>query len=142
MYRSINRSLLSVARHEPCKALFPIRGDLSGSEWRMRILWTIVIFVVAPAAHAQTPYDGIWKVTIRTSAGSCEPTANNAVTVTDGRGSGPPNVSGTVGRTGNVRASIGAAYASGQLDAAAGASKWSGASGGVPCSGRWEASKQ
>ena len=111
----------------------------------MRVLWTIALFgdlMAYASANAQTPYDGIWNVTIQTKAGSCDPTANYAVTVMDGKVSGPANVSGTVGHSGNVRVSIGAAYANGQLDGSAGSGKWNGASGGVPCSGRWEALKQ
>jgi hypothetical protein len=64
--------------------------------------------------------DGTWNVAIQTKAGSCDPTANYTVTVTEGKVSGPANVSGTVGPSGNVRVSIGAAYASGQLEAAGG----------------------
>jgi hypothetical protein len=94
----------------------------------------------ASAAAAQ--FDGVWDVTIRTIAGSWEPTAHYAVTVTEGKVFGPENVSGTVGRSGNVRVSIGAAYANGQLDGNTGSGKWNGASGAVPCSGRWQASKQ
>jgi hypothetical protein len=110
----------------------------------MRVLCSIAIFgcFAATTAYAQTPYDGMWNVTIQTRAGSCEPTAHYAVTITDGKVSGPANVSGTVGRSGNVRVSIGEAYANGQLETNTGAGKWNGASGGVPCSGRWEASKQ
>jgi hypothetical protein len=111
----------------------------------MRLLWMIAYlgWLVAPAfAHAQTPYDGIWSVTVQTKAGSCDPTANYALTVAEGRVSGPANVSGTVSRSGNVRVSIGGAYANGQLEGSVGSGRWSGASGGVPCSGRWQASKQ
>ena len=111
----------------------------------MRLLWMIAYlgWLVAPAiANAQTPYDGIWSVTVQTKAGSCDPTANYALTVADGRVSGPANISGTVSRSGNVKVSIGGAYANGQLEGSAGSGKWSGASGGVPCSGRWQASKQ
>ena len=79
---------------------------------------------------------------IQIKAGSCDPTANYTLTVTEGKVSGPANVSGTVGPSGNVRVSIGAAYASGQLEGSKGAGKWNAASSGVPCSGRWEASKQ
>ena len=107
--------------------------------------WTITVFcclAAASAANARTPYDGVWNVTIQTSAGSCDRTTQYAVTVVDGKVSGPQNVSGTVGRSGNVRVSIGAAYANGQLDGRTGSGKWNGASGGVPCSGRWAASKQ
>ena len=48
--------------------------------------------------------------------GSCEPTAHYAITVLDGKISGLANVSGTVSQSGNVRVSIGAAYANGQLE--------------------------
>jgi hypothetical protein len=97
---------------------------------------------ISSAARGQSLYDGIWNVTIRTTAGSCEPTARYAVAVADGKISGPQNVSGTVGRSGNVRVSLGPANANGQLDGNTGSGKWNGASGGVPCSGRWEASRQ
>jgi hypothetical protein len=111
----------------------------------MRVLWKIVMvgcLTASASASAQTPYDGTWNVTTRTRTGSCEPSAHYALTVVDGKVSGPENVSGTVSRSGNVRVSIGAAYANGQLGGSAGYGKWNAASGGAPCSGRWEASKQ
>jgi hypothetical protein len=97
----------------------------------------------AASAMAQSPYDGLWNVTIVTKTGSCEPSARYPLTVTDGKVSAPgQDVSGKVGPEGNVRVSIGAAYANGQLSGNTGSGKWNGASGGVPCSGRWEASRQ
>ena len=108
-------------------------------------LWTLLMIAcltVPSVAEAQTPYDGVWNVTIQTNAGSCEPTARYSVTITDGKISGPQDASGTVGHAGNVRVSIGAAYANGQLEGNSGSGKWNGASGGVPCSGRWAASRQ
>ena len=99
-------------------------------------------FAVAPAL-ADSPYDGLWNVTIVTKSGNCEPTARYPLTVSDGKVTAPgADVSGKVGREGNVRVSIGAAYANGQLSGNTGSGKWNGASGGVPCSGRWEASRQ
>src|SRR5882757_4305844 len=96
----------------------------------------------APAA-AQTPYDGLWSVTIVTKTGGCEPTASSTLTVADGKVSGAgAAVSGSIGREGLVRVSINGAYANGQLSGNAGSGKWNGASAGVPCSGRWEASRQ
>jgi hypothetical protein len=96
----------------------------------------------APAA-AQTPYDGLWNVTIVTKAGSCEPSTRSTLTVADGKVSGAgADVSGSIGREGLVRVSIGGAYANGQLSGNAGSGRWNGASAGVPCSGRWEASRQ
>ncbi len=94
-------------------------------------------------ATAQTPYDGLWNVTIVTKSGSCEPTARSTLTVADGKVSAPgAAVSGSIGREGLVRVSINGAYANGQLSGNAGSGKWNGASAGVPCSGRWEASRQ
>jgi hypothetical protein len=116
--------------------------------FRMRPLLAASLVVGALTASsatsfAQTPYDGLWNVTIITSSGSCEPTSRYPLTVSDGRISAPgSDVNGKVGREGLVRVSIGAAYANGQLNGNTGSGKWNGASGGVPCSGRWEASRQ
>jgi hypothetical protein len=98
---------------------------------------------VATPAFADNPYDGLWHVTIVTKSGSCEPTASSTLTVSDGRISASgANVSGSIGREGLVRVSINGAYANGQLNGNAGSGKWNGASAGIPCSGRWEASRQ
>ena len=96
----------------------------------------------APATAAQ-PYDGLWQVTVVTKTGSCDARTASTVTVVDGKvtGSGAP-VSGTVSSGGLVRVSINGAYANGQLSGKTGSGKWNGASAGVPCSGRWEASRQ
>jgi hypothetical protein len=99
--------------------------------------------LVAGPAAAQTPYDGLWQVTFVTKTGSCEASTRYPVTVADGKVSaaGAP-VSGTVANSGVVRVSISGAFANGQLSGSAGSGKWNGASGGIPCSGRWEASRQ
>jgi len=98
--------------------------------------------VTAPA-FAESPYDGLWHVTIMTKSGSCEPTASSTLTVTDGKISAAgQNVTGSIGREGLVRVSINGAYANGQLNGNAGSGKWNGASAGIPCSGPWEASRQ
>ena len=98
--------------------------------------------VTAPAV-AQSPYDGLWQVTVVTKTGSCDAQTSSTLTVTDGKISAPgADVSGSVGREGLVRVSIHGAYANGQLSGNAGSGKWNGASAGVPCSGRWEASRQ
>src|SRR6267143_394708 len=112
------------------------------------VLWALVITSATAAlsatpAAAQTPYDGLWNVTIVTKAGSCEPSTRSTLTVADGKVSAAgADVSGSIGREGLVRVSIGGAYANGQLSGNAGSGKWNGASAGVPCSGRWEASRQ
>src|SRR5882757_795016 len=92
-----------------------------------------VALTAAPAA-AQTPYDGLWNVTIVTKAGACEPSTRSTLTVAD--------VTGSIGREGMFRVSIGGAFANGQLSGNAGSGRWNGASAGMPCSGRWEASRQ
>jgi len=100
------------------------------------------VLATLPASAAE-PYDGLWNVTIVTKSGTCEPTARYPLTVSEGRITAPgADVSGKVGREGLVKVSIGAAYANGQLSGNTGSGKWNGASGGVPCSGRWEASRQ
>ena len=112
-----------------------------------RICTAIFVFAAATAASvpalAQQPYDGTWSVTIVTKSGSCEPTASSTLTVTEGKISAAgANVSGSIGREGLVRVSINGAYANGQLSGNAGSGKWNGASAGIPCSGRWEASRR
>jgi type 1 fimbria pilin len=104
---------------------------------------SLLLTAASAPALAQSPYDGIWSVTIVTKSGSCEPTASSTLTVTDGKISAAgANVSGSIGREGLVRVSINGAYANGQLSGNAGSGKWNGASGGIPCSGRWEAARQ
>jgi hypothetical protein len=99
--------------------------------------------LAAVPAIAQTPYDGLWNVTIVTKSGSCEPSARSTLTVADGKVSAAgADVSGSIGREGIVRVSIGGAYANGHLSGNAGSGKWNGASAGVPCSGHWQASRQ
>ena len=112
---------------------------------RIRPLVFATLFTVAAAvpAVAAQPYDGQWNVTVVTKSGSCEPSTSSTLTITDGRVSAPgAAVSGTIGREGLVRVSINGAYANGQLSGNSGSGKWNGASAGVPCSGRWEASRQ
>jgi hypothetical protein len=103
----------------------------------------VAVGLAAVPASAQTPYDGLWNVTIVTKSGSCEPSTSSTLVVTDGKISAPgADITGSIGREGVVRVSIGGAYANGQLSGNAGSGKWNGASAGVPCSGRWEASRQ
>jgi type 1 fimbria pilin len=96
----------------------------------------------APASAADKSYDGLWNVTVVTKSGSCEPTTSSMLTVSDGKVSAGGAPAGSVGREGLVRVSINGAYANGQLNGKTGSGKWNGASAGVPCSGRWEASRQ
>jgi outer membrane receptor protein involved in Fe transport len=99
--------------------------------------------LAAVPAVAQQPYDGLWQVTVVTKNGSCDAQTTSTLTVSEGKvtASGAP-ISGTVGSGGLVRVSINGANANGQLSGNSGSGKWNGASAGVPCSGRWEASRQ
>ena len=104
---------------------------------------SILAGAAAVPAYAQSPYDGLWHVTIVTRTGSCEPTASSTLMVTDGKISATgADVTGSIGSEGLVRVSINGAYANGQLSGNSGSGKWNGASAGIPCSGRWEASRQ
>jgi type 1 fimbria pilin len=106
-------------------------------------LASLLAGAAAAPALAQSPYDGLWQVTIVTNAGNCEPTASSTLTVTDGKISATgANVSGSIGHEGLVKVSINGAYANGQLSGNSGSGKWNGASAGIPCSGRWQASRQ
>ena len=91
---------------------------------------------------AENAYDGLWNVTVVTKSGNCQPSTSSTLTVADGKVSAGGAISGSVGREGLVRVSINGAYANGQLSGKTGSGKWNGASAGVPCSGRWEASRQ
>jgi hypothetical protein len=103
----------------------------------------LTITLTAAPTLAQTPYDGLWNVTVVTKSGSCEPQTRSTLTITDGKVSAAgADVTGSIGREGLVRVSIGGAYANGQLSGNAGSGKWNGASAGIPCSGRREASRQ
>src|SRR5512141_2085708 len=94
-------------------------------------------------AMAQPPYDGLWSVTVVTKSGTCEPQTRSTLTISDGKVSAAgADVTGSIGREGVVRVSIGGAYANGQLSGNSGSGRWNGASAGIPCSGRWEASRQ
>ena len=106
-------------------------------------LLTAAAGLAAAQASANHPYDGSWSVTVMTKNGSCEPSTRSTLTVTEGRVSAAgAAISGTIGREGLVRVSINGAYANGQLSGNSGSGKWNGASAGVACSGRWEASRQ
>ncbi len=96
----------------------------------------------AAPALARTDYDGVWNVTVVTRTGSCQPTTSYPLIVTDGSVSGAADLSGSVGRNGVVRASLRGAFANGQLHGNAGSGRWNSASAGIPCSGRWMATKQ
>ena len=133
---------LDITRIHPNRGSIFMRHNRIASVFISSFLVVSAGLSAAPAA-AQTPYDGLWSVTVVTKSGSCEPSSRSTLTVMDGKISAPgADVTGSVGREGLVRVSIHGAYANGQLSGNAGSGKWNGASAGVPCSGRWGASRQ
>jgi len=104
---------------------------------------------IALAGHskAAASHDGLWRVTIITQAGDCDPAYSYQVKVAGGRvsyaGDGSFEISGSVGEAGSVNVSIARgdqqASASGKLDGNSGAGQWHGKSASTACSGRWEA---
>ena len=117
----------------------------------------VAIAVAVPAAaDAKTArraaatgggYDGIWNVLIITQAGGCDPAYSYTLQVAGGRISsrGPADISGSVGRGGDVavRVSAGGSVATGtgRLGAGSGAGRWSGRGSVGVCSGRWQATR-
>src|SRR5258708_25656173 len=72
--------------------------------------------LTASPASAQSPYDGLWNVTVVTKSGNCEPSSSSTLTVSDGKISAAgADVHSSIGREGLVRVTIRGAYANGQL---------------------------
>jgi len=72
-------------------------------------LWMIAaVCFVAPAsvAHARSAYDGSWDLAFVTQAGTCDPTYNFTVNVSDGivDSSQPSKIQGYVAKSGSVHA--------------------------------------
>jgi hypothetical protein len=135
------------ARNESTRAIARLRHVIEKQRKRVRralpiLLMLSAMTLLAVPAFAQTDYDGAWNVTVITRTGSCQPTTSYPLVVTDGNVSGAADLSGSVGRNGMVRASLGGAHANGQLSGNAGSGRWNSASAGMPCSGRWTATRR
>jgi hypothetical protein len=113
-------------------------------------LWmTAAICFVAPAAAAQarSAYDGSWDLAFVTQSGSCDPSYNFAVNISDGVVTHPNLVRfrGYVARSGSVHASVTVqdkfASGTGRLFATSGRGRWSGRTGSTQCSGYWTAQR-
>ena len=113
-------------------------------------LWMIAAAcVIAPAsvAHARSAYDGSWDLAFVTQRGTCDPTYNFTVNISNGVVTEPNLVRfrGYVAKSGAVRASVTVQdkYASGvgKLSAATGRGTWSGYAGNARCSGYWTAQR-
>ncbi|MGO4713634.1 hypothetical protein [Bradyrhizobium sp. 2TAF24] len=116
-----------------------------------RWIFAVAAFALAIAlaghSKAGASHDGMWRVTIITQSGDCDPAYSYAVKVAGGQvsysGDGGFDISGSVAESGAVSVSIARgdqrASASGKLAGNAGSGQWSGKSAATACSGRWEA---
>jgi hypothetical protein len=114
------------------------------------LLWMIaaVSFVaLATVAHARSAYDGSWDLVFVTQTGSCDPSYNFTVNISDGIVTHPNLVRfrGYVAKSGSVRASVTVqdkfASGTGRLFGTSGHGKWSGRAGSARCSGYWTAQR-
>jgi hypothetical protein len=117
---------------------------------KIRSLWMIAaVCFVAPASvtHARSAYDGSWDLVFVTQRGSCDPTYNFTVNISDGIVTHPNLVRfrGYVARSGAVRASVTVqdkfASGTGRLFGTSGRGRWSGRAGSARCSGYWTAQR-
>ena len=113
-------------------------------------LWMIAaacFIAPASAAHARSAYDGSWDLVFVTQSGSCDPTYNFTVNVSDGIVTHPNLVrfKGYVAKSGSVRASVTVqdkfASGTGRFIGTSGRGKWSGRAGSARCSGYWTAQR-
>jgi hypothetical protein len=113
-------------------------------------LWMIsaACFIAsASVAHARSAFDGSWDLIFVTQSGSCDPTYNFTVNVSDGIVTHPNLVrfKGYVAKSGSVHASVTVqdkiASGSGRFVGASGRGKWSGRAGSARCLGYWTAQR-
>jgi hypothetical protein len=113
-------------------------------------LWMIAAACfIAPAsvAHARSAYDGSWDLVFVTQRGTCDPTYNFTVNVSDGVVTHPNLVKfkGYVAKSGSVHASVTVhdkfASGTGRLFETSGRGRWNGRAGGARCSGYWTAQR-
>jgi len=104
----------------------------------------------APPAHAATPFDGQWSVSIVTESGdTCDRAYRYALRITDGNityGDPAFDVSGRVAPNGQVRVVVRhgqqMAVGTGRLSHDSGEGTWSGQSPSARCAGYWEAERR
>jgi len=109
---------------------------------------TASLVAFASAVQALSVYDGSWDLIFVTQRGTCDPTYNFSVNITN-RVVTHPNLvrfRGYVAQSGAVRASVTVqdkyASGSGRLSGASGRGTWSGYSAGARCSGYWTAQRK
>ena len=114
---------------------------------------SMVTFVItalsANMTAASTAYDGSWSLSVVTSRGSCAPSFQFEIEISNGviRYQGPASVNGRVSSDGEVRVSVSSedsrASGSGKITRRSGRGTWSGRSttSGEACSGHWSAQR-
>jgi hypothetical protein len=136
----------STIRNAAC----PAAAALPNGEPSMKTpsLWMFAAAcLIAPAsvAHARSAYDGSWDLAFVTQNGSCDPSYNFTVNISDGIVSHPNLVKfkGYVAKSGSVRASVTVqdkfASGTGRLSGTSGRGRWSGYAGSARCTGYWTA---
>jgi hypothetical protein len=112
-------------------------------------LWIAAVCFIAPAsaAQARSAYDGSWDLAFVTQRGSCDPSYNFTVNISDGIVTHPNLVrfKGYVAKSGSVHASVTVqdkfASGTGRLFGTSGRGKWSGHAGSARCTGYWTAQR-
>jgi hypothetical protein len=121
-------------------------GELSmktSSLWIAAVCFTVPVSV----AHARSAYDGSWDLVFVTQTGSCDPSSNFTVNISDGIATHPNLVSfkGYVAKSGSVRASVTVqdkfSAGTGRLSGTSGRGRWSGHGGSARCSRYWTAQR-
>jgi hypothetical protein len=113
-------------------------------------LWMIAaacFFAPLPMAHARSAYDGSWDLAFVTQQGTCDPSYNFTVNISDGVVTHPNLVRfrGHVAKSGSVHASVTVqdkfASGTGRLFETSGRGRWNGRTGSARCSGYWTAQR-
>jgi hypothetical protein len=113
----------------------------------LSMIAVVSLMASACVAHASSAYDGSWDLAFVTQTGSCDPSYNFTVNITDGIVTHPNLVrfKGYVAKSGSVRASVTVqdkfASGTGRLFGTSGRGSWSGYAGSARCSGYWTAQR-
>ena len=113
----------------------------------LSILFFIGCLASADAARSSAAFNGSWNLVFVTESGTCDPTYNFTVNVSNGVVTEPNLVKfrGYVLSSGSVRASVAVqnkyASGSGRLFGASGKGRWTGRSGNARCVGYWTAQR-
>ncbi len=113
----------------------------------LSILFFVFTLASADAARSSAAFNGSWNLVFVTESGTCDPTYNFTVNISNGVVTEPNLVKfrGYVQNSGAVRASVAVqnkyASGSGRLFGASGKGRWTGRSGNARCVGYWTAQR-